>query len=102
MGRAPKEDWHPADVAAALKKTPEKWSLRQLSLEFGYYQNAASYTLRHPWPAVEAIIASALQISPAEIWPTRYDAKGHPSRKLRPNYPITQRRGGNVRAARIA
>ncbi|HTW68954.1 MAG TPA: helix-turn-helix transcriptional regulator [Acetobacteraceae bacterium] len=72
----PKVDWHPADVLAALKKRGH--SLAGLSVANGYHPTAAGKALKRSWPAIEAIIAQALDVSPATIWPSRYDDAGQP------------------------
>lgn len=64
-------DWHPADVLAALKKRGK--TLAGLSVQHGYHPTAAGKALKRPWPAMEAIIAEALNLQPAAIWPSRYD-----------------------------
>jgi Ner family transcriptional regulator len=69
-------DWHPADVLAALKKRGQ--SLAGLSVAHGYHPTAAGKALKRPWPALEAIIAEALGLAAAQIWPTRYSASGQP------------------------
>jgi Ner family transcriptional regulator len=69
-------DWHPADVLAALKKRGQ--SLAGLSVAHGYHPTAAGKALKRPWPAIEAIIAAALDRAPEDIWPSRYDADGQP------------------------
>jgi Ner family transcriptional regulator len=71
-------DWHRAEVMAALRMTPEEWTLRELSLAHGYSGNAVGEALRRPWPAVERIIADALGMEPQEIWPSRYLPDGTP------------------------
>lgn len=74
-----REDWHPAEVVAALRM--RGYSLRQLALLNGY-GNANSMTpaLRRPYPLAEAIIAEAIGVKPAVIWPTRYGPDGKPNR----------------------
>ena len=72
----PSPDWHPADVLAALKKRGH--SLAGLSVANGYHPTAAGKALKRSWPAMEAIIAGALGLAPATIWPSRYDASGQP------------------------
>ena len=67
-------DWHPADVLAALKKRGK--TLAGLSVQHGYHPTAAGKALKRPWPALEAIIAEALDVQPAVIWPSRYSADG--------------------------
>jgi len=69
-------DWHPADVLAALKKRGH--SLAGLSVANGYHPTAAGKALKRSWPAIEAIIAAALDLPPAAIWPSRYDPAGQP------------------------
>jgi Ner family transcriptional regulator len=71
------DDWHPADVLAALKKRGH--SLAGLSVANGYHPTAAGKALKRPWPALEVIIASALDLQPRDIWPSRHrrdDAPG--------------------------
>jgi Ner family transcriptional regulator len=70
------EDWHPADVLAALKK--RGYSLAGLSVANGYHPTAAGKALKQPWPAVERILADALGTEPHAIWPSRYDDEGQP------------------------
>jgi len=72
----PPLDWHPADVLAALKKRGH--TLAGLSVANGYHPTAAGKALKRPWPAMEAIIAAALEVTAATIWPSRYDAAGQP------------------------
>jgi Ner family transcriptional regulator len=65
---ASNQDWHPADVCAALKKRGT--SLRQVGLTHGYRQ--IQNVLTRPWWAVEQLVASALGVSASDIWPSRY------------------------------
>lgn len=67
-------DWDPADIVAALHK--RGWSLRQLSFAHGYRANALKHALRRPYPRAERIIAEALGLEPARIWPSRYPLPG--------------------------
>jgi Ner family transcriptional regulator len=67
-------DWHPADIQAALKK--RGLSLAGLSGTHGYHATAAGKALRHPWPALEMIIAQAIGLEPKQIWPSRYRSNG--------------------------
>ena len=83
---AHRRDWHPADIMAALRKTPREpgskrgWTLRALSHHHGYSANAVSEALRRPWPAVERLIADTLGMEPWDIWPSRYDRSHQPKR----------------------
>jgi Ner family transcriptional regulator len=63
-------DWHPVDIACALKK--RGYSLAGLSRLHGYHPTAIGKALKHRWPAAERIIADALEVDPSAIWPSRY------------------------------
>ncbi|WP_240336126.1 helix-turn-helix transcriptional regulator [Stenotrophomonas sp. B1-1] len=80
LKKASLQDWHPAQVNAALRM--RGYSLRQLSLLNGYSNpNSLAKALHRPYPLAEAIIAEALGISAPEIWPSRYGADGKSNRK---------------------
>jgi Ner family transcriptional regulator len=64
------EDWHHADIIAALHK--RKITLSGLSRASGLSSTTLSNALTRPWPKGEFIIAQALGIHPSEIWPSRY------------------------------
>ena len=70
------EDWHPADITAALKK--RGYTLAGLSTANGYHPTAVGRALKHPWRAVEVIIGAALGVAPETIWPSRYAGAGRP------------------------
>lgn len=63
-------DWHSADIIAALKK--RGLTLSGLSRESGLSSSTLSNALVRPWTKGEQIIATALGLSPKEIWPSRY------------------------------
>lgn len=74
------EDWHPADIKAALHKRGT--TLSRVALDAGLTGSSSlSACLVRPMPANEKRIAAALGVEPAAIWPTRYNADGTP--KLR-------------------
>lgn len=72
--KKPAEDWHRADIVAALHK--KGWSLRELSRQSGLSAGTLKAALDRPWPKAENIIAAAIGTEPASIWPSRY-AKRH-------------------------
>jgi Ner family transcriptional regulator len=74
-------DWHPADILAALKK--RGFSLVKLSTDNGYHPTAAGKALKRSWPAMEKIIADAIGVDSATIWPSRYkgDRPARPARE---------------------
>jgi len=65
-----KNDWHPADVIAALKK--KGTTLAAVSRQAGLGSSTLANALSRSWPKGEGLIAAALGIHPAEIWPSRY------------------------------
>ncbi|EAA3792198.1 regulator [Salmonella enterica subsp. enterica serovar Namur str. 05-2929] len=72
----PRNDWHPADIIAALRK--KKTSLAAQSRIAGLSSSTLANALTRPWPRGEKLIADALGISPEIIWPSRYfDDEGH-------------------------
>lgn len=66
------QDWHRADITAAIKKSGT--TLRALSLGAGYAHNACCFAMLRPNPKVQAIIAKQIRVKPQVIWPSRYDA----------------------------
>lgn len=77
------EDWHPADIVAALRKAG--WSLRALSKHYKLAPGTLGMAIKAPYPNGERLIAAAIGVKPNDIWPSRYDAHGNPNRgrKLR-------------------
>ncbi|WP_192458922.1 helix-turn-helix domain-containing protein [Musicola keenii] len=65
-----KNDWHSADIIAALRK--KGTSLSAVSREAGLSSSTLANALYRPWPKGEFLIATALGINPEEIWPSRY------------------------------
>lgn len=66
-------DWHNADIIAALKK--KGTSLSAVSRKAGLSSTTLCNTLHRPWPKGEVLIAQALDLHPSEIWPSRYQNK---------------------------
>lgn len=64
------EDWHPADIIAALHK--RGMTLAALSRAAGLSSSTLANALTRPWPKGEWLIADALKVHPCEIWPSRY------------------------------
>ncbi|PLR36315.1 hypothetical protein CYR55_12200 [Chimaeribacter californicus] len=65
-----KKDWHSADIISALHKRGT--SMAALSRAAGLSSSTLANVLYRPWPKGEWIIANALDIHPARIWPSRY------------------------------
>lgn len=65
-----KEDWHQADIVASLKKAGT--NLSALSKKSGYSRNNLRNALYRKYPKAEQIIAEAIGVAPADIWPSRY------------------------------
>lgn len=63
-------DMHPEDVKAALRKRGT--SLAELARAHGVTISIPASALRRSLPKWEGIIAAALGMDPATIWPSRY------------------------------
>jgi Ner family transcriptional regulator len=87
-----KHNWHPADVKAALEKSG--FSLRSLAKNHGY--SHFQRVLSTHWWAAEQIVAQALKINAAEIWPTRYEKSRLNAQKRTSKITVTA--AGRVRA----
>lgn len=71
------QDWHRADIKAALEK--HGLSLSRLARLHGFARTSTAQALHFQWPKMERLIADALGIHPREIWPSRYDEDGQPN-----------------------
>ncbi|MBK0089359.1 helix-turn-helix transcriptional regulator [Erwinia sp. S59] len=69
MGES-KQDWHQADIIAALRKRGT--SLAAVSRAAGLCSTTLGNALIRPWPKGEWLIAEAIGVAPHEIWPSRY------------------------------
>lgn len=83
------QDWHPADVKAALEKRGV--SLRQLALGHGY--SHIQRVLTSHWWAAEQIVAKALGVPASRIWPSRYsdEAARERAQRMTRNIRVTSR-----------
>jgi len=72
---SPAQDWHPADIKAALNKAG--YTLASLAEEHGLKAGGTlSKALTSSFPIAEQRIADAIGIHPKEIWPSRYNEDG--------------------------
>jgi putative transcriptional regulator, nlp len=70
-----KQDWHPADIKAALEK--RGWTLRALAAYHGIRgAGTLSHTFLRSYPRNEQRIADAIGVPVQEIWPSRYNPDG--------------------------
>ncbi|MEI7240175.1 MULTISPECIES: helix-turn-helix domain-containing protein [Pectobacterium] len=65
------QDWHPADIIAALKKWGK--SLTAVSRNAGLASSTFANALKRHFPKGERLIAEALGSSPEQVWPSRYN-----------------------------
>lgn len=73
--KASQQDWHPADIKAALDKAG--WTLRALAAHHGIRASSTlSHTFERSYPLNEKRIADAIGVPPQEIWPSRYYPDG--------------------------
>ena len=66
-------DWHRIDIVAALHKRGV--TMRGLSDNAGLKPDTLKNALHRSYPKGERIIADALDMEPATIWPSRYMRK---------------------------
>ncbi|WP_034458601.1 helix-turn-helix domain-containing protein [Buttiauxella noackiae] len=67
---ATNENWHRADILAAIKK--KGGTLAQLSRANGLHERTLYNALERHWPKGEKIIAEYIGVSAHIIWPQRY------------------------------
>ncbi|MEN0616584.1 helix-turn-helix transcriptional regulator [Klebsiella indica] len=95
-----KQDWHPADIIAALHKCGT--SMAVVSREAELASSTLANALSRPWPKGEWLIATSLNVYPATIWPTRYHCQEdsrlpkHPLPDTKPplaasNFPVPEK-----------
>lgn len=64
------ENWHRADILAAIKK--KGTTLAQLSRDNGLHERTLYNALERHWPKGEQIIADFIGEEVQHIWPERY------------------------------
>lgn len=70
-----REDWHPADIKAALAKAG--WTLAALAELHGMTTaTPLSHTFNRSYPINEKRIADAIGVTPQTIWPSRWNDDG--------------------------
>lgn len=69
------QDWHPADIKAALHK--KGITLAAIAEAYGMTSSSSlSSTFTRSYPLNEKRIADAVGVHPMEIWPSRYNKDG--------------------------
>lgn len=86
MKTSKKQDWHPADIKAALAK--KGYSLVRIARENGYSEGSPYIVFRKPWAPMEEIIAQIIGVPARKIWPSRYRR----DRVIRGPYSMQRRR----------
>jgi Ner family transcriptional regulator len=85
--KASPQDWHRADIKAALEKAG--WSLRRLAMAHGYSHAMTKHALYKPYYNGERLIAEAIGVDPWVIWPSRYD-ENHQHIRKRKGFPLVR------------
>lgn len=70
MSKFQRTDWHQADIIAALRK--KGTTLAATSRAAGLSSSTLANALNRPWPKGEMLIAKAIGVPAAQIWPSRY------------------------------
>jgi lambda repressor-like predicted transcriptional regulator len=69
------QDWHQADIIAALRK--KGITLAGLARAYGLKSSSTlSHTFLRSYPLNEKRIADAIGVHPMELWPSRYNKDG--------------------------
>lgn len=84
------DDWHKADIKAALEKAG--CNLRQIAVEEGLEPRSSARVLYAKWGTMERAIAAKLGVAPEIIWPSRYTRQA-----ARPERRAVPRRSGKER-----
>jgi len=66
-------DWKDNFIRFALEE--KGWTYASLGEANQLGKSTLRNAIRQPWPKGESIIASALNLSPIDIWPSRYQNK---------------------------
>ncbi len=66
-----KSDWHRQDILAAVRKN--NFSMASLARANNLAASTLYNALERKWPKGEQIIAEAIGVAAAEIWPSRYE-----------------------------
>lgn len=85
-----REDWHPADIKAALEKAG--WTLAALGRAHGRSTSFIHNAFRQRTPAAQAAIAEAIGVKPWDIWPSRYVDEDQPVTRRPYSPPATSRK----------
>lgn len=95
--KASQEDWHPADILAALHK--RGITLKALAKTHGLTDaTSLSAAMIYSRPTNEKRIAEALDVHPKVIWPSRYNEDGSAKKRgIRglKSTPISSQHNGN-------
>lgn len=67
------DDWHKADIVAAIKKRGT--TLSAVARNAGLSPSTIRNALERPWPKGERLIAGVIGVEPAVIWPSRYQQR---------------------------
>lgn len=95
--KADPEDWHRADIKAALEK--RGYTLRRLADEHGVSPSTLAHTFMRPYPVSEQRIAAVIGVPVQEIWPSRYFPDGQPRlRGIRRHTPGLQSTASNCQS----
>lgn len=92
-----KDDWHRADIIAAIRKQGS--TLSAVAREHGLASNTLQNALRVSWPKGERIIADAIGIDAAEIWPSRYS---HPNKLVENDISTTANKSAHKQVQEVA
>lgn len=66
-------------------------SLASVAADAGVTRQCLYHVFRQPYPRMEQVLAKALRVSPADLFPERYDARGNAHARMgRPKKSLTK------------
>lgn len=74
--KASLDDWHQADITAALHKAG--WTISALGLANGMSRSTLANAYSKSYPKAERIIAEAIGVPVQNVWPSRWNEDGTP------------------------
>jgi Ner family transcriptional regulator len=82
---SPTRGWSWNRIIFALRE--RGLTVAEVARRAGYAGSSGKQVAKRRWPNMQRAIARALERSPQEIWPDRYDHEGVPVRKVRSDGP---------------
>lgn len=90
MARAEDGGWHPEIIKTAIRL--RSMTLTKLALDNNLPEGSCRVALIRPHTEADRVIAEFLGVPLSELWPSRYDERGHSIRHERDNTSFDRER----------